>query len=58
MLSSIGETMLGHVVRYNFAQQIWSVLEQLFQSQSRARVLQLKKMSPVKYIGYHLAHHP
>lgn len=42
MLSSIGETMLGHVTRCVTANDIWIVLENLFQSQSKARIMQLQ----------------
>lgn len=42
ILSSISETMLGHVTRCATAREIWCVLEDLFQSQSKARVMQLK----------------
>lgn len=41
MLSSIGESMLGYVTRCATASQIWHVLEDLFQSQSKARIMQL-----------------
>lgn len=34
--------MLGNITRCVTAREIWSVLEDLFQSQSKARVLQLK----------------
>lgn len=42
MLSSISESMLGNITRCVTAKEIWSILEDLFQSQSKARVLQLK----------------
>lgn len=42
LLSSIGESMLGHVTRCVLARDIWSVLESLFQSQSKARTMQLQ----------------
>lgn len=42
ILSSISESMLGHVTRCVTARDIWSVLEELFQSQSKARIMQLK----------------
>lgn len=34
--------MLGHVSRYITARDIWTVLESLFQSQSKARIMQLQ----------------
>lgn len=42
LLSSIGESMLGHVTRCVTSRDIWSVLESLFQSQSKARIMQLQ----------------
>ncbi|XP_062083991.1 uncharacterized protein LOC133790363 [Humulus lupulus] len=34
--------MLGHVLRCNFSQELWFLLESLFTTQSRARILQLR----------------
>lgn len=42
ILSSIGESMLGYVTRCATAKDIWLVLENLFQSISKARVMQLQ----------------
>lgn len=42
MLASISESMLGHVVRCNTAREVWSVLERLSLSQSKARIMQLR----------------
>lgn len=42
MLSSISECMLGNVTRCTTARDVWLVLESLFQSQSKARIMQLK----------------
>ena len=43
LLSSISEQMLGHVVQCkSAAEKIWIVLEQLFSTKSKARVLQLR----------------
>lgn len=42
LLASISEAMLGHVVRCTSSAEIWNVLIQLFATQSRARVLQLR----------------
>lgn len=42
MLSSISESMLGNITHCVTACEIWFVLEELFQSQSKARILQLK----------------
>lgn len=42
ILSSIGESMLGYVTRCVTAKDIWLVLESLFQSHSKARIMQLQ----------------
>lgn len=42
MLASIGESMLAHVVRCNTAREVWSILERLSFSQSKARIMQLR----------------
>lgn len=42
MLASIGESMLGHVVRCNTARDVWLTLERLSFSQSKARTMQLR----------------
>ncbi|XP_057803046.1 uncharacterized protein LOC131018337 [Salvia miltiorrhiza] len=42
MLSSVTESMLGHVVRCSSSREFWSVLERLFMSQSKARIMQLR----------------
>lgn len=42
MLSSISESMLGNITRCATARDVWLVLEGLFQSQSKARIMQLK----------------
>ncbi|KAK6151173.1 hypothetical protein DH2020_016105 [Rehmannia glutinosa] len=44
MLSSIRESMLGHVNRCSTAAEVWFVFDKLFQSQSKARALQLRFM--------------
>ena len=36
LLSSISEQMLGHVVHYQYSAEIWSILEQLFSTKSKA----------------------
>ena len=41
LLSSISEQMLGHVVHCQYSAEIRSILEQLFFTKSKARVLQL-----------------
>ena len=41
LLSSISDQMLGHVVHYQSAAEVWIVLEQLFSTKSKARALQL-----------------
>ena len=42
LLSSISEQMLGHVVQYRSAAEVWSVLHKLFSTKSKARALQLR----------------
>lgn len=42
MLSSIGESMLGHVVRCRSSRELWSALETVFQSQSKALTMQYR----------------
>ena len=42
LLSSITEQMLGHVVNYRSSAEVWSLLEQLFFTRSKARILQLR----------------
>ncbi|KAH6774149.1 hypothetical protein C2S51_012553 [Perilla frutescens var. frutescens] len=42
LLSSISEAMLGYVTRCKTACELWMVLESLFQSQSKARIMQLR----------------
>lgn len=42
MLSSITESMLGNVTRCTTARDVWIALENLCQSQSKARIMQLK----------------
>ncbi|KAK6137336.1 hypothetical protein DH2020_028917 [Rehmannia glutinosa] len=44
MLASIGESMLGHVSRCTTTSALWSVLEKLFQTSSKARILQIRFM--------------
>ena len=34
--------MLGHVVNYRSSAEVWSLLEQLFFTRSKARILQLR----------------
>ena len=41
LLNSITEAMLGHVLRCRFSAEMWLLLETLFTTQSRARLLQL-----------------
>ena len=41
LLSSISEAMLGHVTHCRSASEIWYVLERLFVTKSKARVLQV-----------------
>ena len=41
LLSSIYETMMGHVIHCTSSSQIWITLQQLFTTTSKARVLQL-----------------
>ncbi|KAH6800658.1 hypothetical protein C2S52_001122 [Perilla frutescens var. hirtella] len=42
LLSSISEGMMGYVTRCHTTCDLWRVLESLFQSQSKARVMQLR----------------
>ena len=42
LLSSISESMLGHVVQCQTSTEIWKVLDQLFATKSKARILQLR----------------
>ena len=42
LLSSISESMLGHVVNCNSSSEIWTTLGQLFSTKSKARLLQLR----------------
>lgn len=51
MLSSIGESMLRNITRCTTAQEVWLVLEGLFQSQSKARTMQLKLQLQTKKKG-------
>ncbi|KAK6118844.1 hypothetical protein DH2020_047411 [Rehmannia glutinosa] len=44
LLSSISESMLGHVNRCSTSAEVWSVLEKLFHSSSKARVMHLRLM--------------
>ncbi|KAK6162771.1 hypothetical protein DH2020_002612 [Rehmannia glutinosa] len=44
MLSSMNESMLGHVTRCSTAYDLWFVFDKLFQSQSKAHALQLRFM--------------
>ncbi|KAK6133200.1 hypothetical protein DH2020_033036 [Rehmannia glutinosa] len=44
LLSTISESMLGHVSRCTTSADLWSVLETLFHSQSKARVLHLRNL--------------
>lgn len=39
LLSSMAESMLGHVIRCKTAVEIWNTLEQLFNTSSKARSL-------------------
>ena len=42
LLSSIFESMLGHVVNCNSSSEIWTTLGQLFSTKSKARLLHLR----------------
>ncbi|KAK6154372.1 hypothetical protein DH2020_008620 [Rehmannia glutinosa] len=42
LLSSISESMLGHITRCTTSAKIWSVLANLFQNQSRSRIMHLR----------------
>ena len=42
LLSLMTESMLGHVIRCRIAADIWRTLEQLFNTNSKARLLQLR----------------
>lgn len=42
LLSSIGESMFGHVTHCITTCDIWTVFENLFQSRSKARIMQLQ----------------
>ncbi|KAK6151853.1 hypothetical protein DH2020_014488 [Rehmannia glutinosa] len=42
IIASISESMMGHITRCNTFSNLWSVLETVFRSQSRARVQHLK----------------
>lgn len=42
ILSSISDSMLGHVSRCDQAFQVWSILDELFRSQSKAHVMHLR----------------
>ena len=42
LISSIFESMLGHVIHCTSSSQIWLTLQQLFTATSKARVLQLQ----------------
>ncbi|RVW59231.1 Retrovirus-related Pol polyprotein from transposon RE1 [Vitis vinifera] len=44
ILASISEAMYGHVVNCQTSAEVWSVLEKLFVSNSKARTLQLRFM--------------
>lgn len=44
ILASISEAMYGHVVNCQTSAEVWSVLEKLFVSDSKARTLQLRFM--------------
>ncbi|KAK6130731.1 hypothetical protein DH2020_035519 [Rehmannia glutinosa] len=42
MLASISESMFGYLTRCSSSAEVWQILSQLFQTQSKARGLQLK----------------
>ena len=42
LLSSISEQMLGHLIHCQSLEEIWNVLEQIFSTKSKAKVLQLR----------------
>ncbi|KAH6790100.1 hypothetical protein C2S51_005106 [Perilla frutescens var. frutescens] len=42
IIGSISESMIGHVTRCTSSRDLWLTLKSLFQSQSKARVMQLK----------------
>lgn len=42
LIGSIAEVMIGHITRCVSSRDLWFTLEALFQSQSKARVMQLK----------------
>ena len=42
LLSSITEQMLGHVLNYRSSAEVWSLLEQIFFTRSKASILQLR----------------
>ncbi|KAK6115236.1 hypothetical protein DH2020_007505 [Rehmannia glutinosa] len=44
ILNSISENMLGYVSRCSTSCEVWSTLENIFRTQSQARVLHLKSM--------------
>lgn len=43
MLSSVGESMLGHVVRCRSSRELWSVLENVFRSQSKVQMMRYRQ---------------
>ncbi|KAK6119522.1 hypothetical protein DH2020_046733 [Rehmannia glutinosa] len=42
IIASISESMMGYITRCNTSSDLWSILETVFRSQSRARVQHLK----------------
>ncbi|KAM6585304.1 hypothetical protein CsatB_012306 [Cannabis sativa] len=44
LLSSISESMIGHVVNCESSAEIWTTLEQLFNTRSKARMIHLMSM--------------
>ena len=53
LLTSISESMLGHVVHCTTASQIWLTLQQIFTTTSKARILQLRFLALVYEEGRH-----
>ncbi|KAK6144727.1 hypothetical protein DH2020_021547 [Rehmannia glutinosa] len=51
MLYSIGESMLGHVSRCSTSHEVWIIFEKLFQSQSKARSMQIQFMLQIAKKG-------
>lgn len=43
MLSSVSESMLGHVVRCRSSRELWTVLENVFHSQSKVQTMRYRK---------------